>query len=101
MFIPMCSSPACSQPALSTVHQRPSPKTGYAPLAPNMIRTAVLGDNADRIPPVPIALPDVSSVATHSVTQAPITICVKPMSVPTARSIGPNPHIPGFDRPHE
>ena len=52
MFIRMCSSPACSQPALSTVHHRPAPKTGTAPLSPNRNRIAGLGVNAERMPPI-------------------------------------------------
>ena len=74
MFMKMCSSDACSQPALSTVHQRPNLNTGIAPLAPNRNSTGVLGESSDMMPPMPIALPDISSVTTHSVTHAPITI---------------------------
>ena len=40
-----CSTPACSQPAVSTVHQRPNWNTGTAPLAPIRNRTSVLGDS--------------------------------------------------------
>ena len=39
----MCSTPACSQPAVSTVHQRPNWNTGSAPLAPSRNSTSVLG----------------------------------------------------------
>ena len=99
MFIATCSRPAWSQPALSTVHQRPRPKTGSAPLAPNRISTCVLGDSADRMPPLRTLAPDTSSVIIHSVTQVPTTICAKPKSAPICRSIGPNPHKPGFERP--
>jgi len=102
MFMPMCNSPACSHPALSTVHQRPRPNTGRAPLAPNTTMTLVLGDRAERMfPPPPIPPPDISSVTTHSVTHAPITTWVNPKSAPMRRNAGPNPHKPGFDRPHE
>src|SRR4029079_3211169 len=100
MLKAMCSNPACSHPALNTVHQRPSPKTGPAPLAPNTISTAELGDSADiRLPP-PTEAPDISSVITHSVTQTQTTSCAHRNSAPSARSIGPKPHSPGLDRPH-
>src|SRR3954454_9773312 len=78
MFIAMCSSPACSQPALSTVHQRPIANTGPAPLAPNTISTAELGDSADNTPPpTPTFAPDINSVITHKVTHTPRTSCAK------------------------
>ena len=73
MFMKMCSSEACSQPALSTVHQRPNVNTGTAPLAPNRNSTGVLGASIDMMPPIRIALPDISSVIAYSVTQAPMT----------------------------
>ena len=63
MFMKMWSSDACSQPALSTVHQRPKVNTGIAPLAPNRNSTGVVGASSDMIPPGwKIALPDISSV---------------------------------------
>jgi hypothetical protein len=99
MFSAMCSSPACSQPALSTVHQRPNWNTGIAPLAPNRNSTGVLGASADMMLSTRIPPPDISSVITHSVTQAPTTSCANPKSAPRLRSIGPNPQSPGFDRP--
>src|SRR6185436_16304294 len=98
-FIRMCSRPACSQPALSTVHHRPIPKTGIAPLAPNRNSTGVLGDSAEKTLPTRIAEPDISSVNTQTVTQVPTTICANPKLTPICRSAGPKPHRPGFDRP--
>src|SRR6267143_5948679 len=97
MFNAMCSSPAWSHPALKTVHQRPSPKTGYAPLAPNRIRIVLLGERADRMPPPPMAPPDINSVTTHNVTHVPTTSGAKLKVAPRLRTIGPNPHKPGFE----
>src|SRR5258706_304728 len=65
MFMPMCSSPACSQPALNTVHHRPAAKTGTAPLSPKRNSTFGLGDSADKRLPVPMPPPDSSSITTH------------------------------------
>ena len=70
-------------------------------LAPKRNRTGVLGASRDITPSMRIAVPDVSSVMTYSVTQAPMTTGPKPKSAPRCRSIGPNPHNPGFARPHE
>src|SRR5215217_8017970 len=95
-----CSNPACNQPALSTVHQRPRPKTGTAPLAPNRNSTCRLGDSADITSPLRIEAPETSNVITHTVTQVLTTIWAKPMLTPSCRSAGPNPHSPGFERPH-
>ncbi len=39
----MCSSPACNQPADSTVHQRCNSNTGPEPLAPKRSRLSRLG----------------------------------------------------------
>src|SRR5689334_15001148 len=101
MLNAMCSSPACNHPALRTVHQRPMANTGAAPLAPNTINTAEFGDSADsKLPPPPTEPPDINSVITQSVTQTPTTNCENGKSEPRARSIGPKPHSPGFDRPH-
>src|SRR3954465_5875906 len=101
MFIATCNRPPCSHPALSTVHQRPAPKTGTAPLEPNTNSTCVLGDSADRmLPPLPIPAPDINSVASHSVTHAPTTSCANPKFWLNSRSAGPNPKSPGFARPH-
>ena len=86
MFMKMCSSDACSQPALSTVHQRPNVNTGIAPLAPNRNSTGVLGASIDMMPLTwKIALPDISSVTTYNVTHAPITTLPKPKSAPIAQ----------------
>ena len=46
----MCSTPPCSHAALRTVHQRPYPKTGTAPLAPKRKRLCMLGEKKDSIP---------------------------------------------------
>src|SRR5215467_5505824 len=78
MFIPTCSRPACSQPALSTVHQRPYPNTGAAPLAPNQNNTTLLGESAENRLPPPMLPPEKSNVISHSVTHAPTTIGAKP-----------------------
>src|SRR6185295_17639506 len=101
MFRKMCSSEACSQPALSTVHQRPNVNTGIAPLAPNRNSTGVLGASIDMMPYVRIPLPDISRVTAYKVTHAPMTTVPKPKSAPILRSAGPNPHNPGLERPHE
>ena len=37
---------------------------------------------------------------TQSVAQVPMTIGANPKSAPILRSIGPNPHKPGLERPH-
>src|SRR5262245_34269043 len=96
MFIAMCSRPACSQPALSTVHQRPALNTGIAPLAPNTKSTAVLGDRADNTPPPPpIPPPEISSVTSHNVTHAPTTSCENPTLRLSCLRAGPNPQSPG------
>src|SRR3954462_174583 len=101
MFIPTCSRPACSQPALSTVHHRPAPKTGSAPLAPNTKSTCVDGDSADsRLPPSASPPPDITSVTSHNATHAPTTSCENPKLRLMFRRAGPNPHRPGFARPH-
>jgi hypothetical protein len=50
----MCRTPPCSQAALSTVHQRPRPNTGTAPLAPNTKRAGVDGENILSRPPMPM-----------------------------------------------
>jgi uncharacterized lipoprotein len=50
----MCSAPPCSHAAESTVHQRPTPKTGSAPLAPNVKSAAEVGEPNDIRPPMPI-----------------------------------------------
>src|SRR5256885_1232038 len=101
MFIAMCSSPACSHPALSTVHHRPNPNTGTAPLAPNTTSTFVAGDNMERKLPVPVSPPpDINSVTAHNVTQAPTTSRWNPNSLPKRRMAGPKPQSPGLDRPH-
>src|SRR5438874_712913 len=99
MFIATCSNPACSHPALSTVHHRPYPNTGSAPLAPNAIRTLLFGDIADRMLPPPSAPPDIRTVTIHSVTHVPTTIGAKPKLTPRFLSAGPKPHRPGFARP--
>src|SRR4249920_1726109 len=101
MFIATCNSPACSHPALSTVHQRPAPNTGTAPLEPNTNSTCVLGDSADRMLPPPLTpAPDINRVTSHSATQAPTTSCANPKFWLNCRSAGPNPNSPGFERPH-
>ena len=64
MFSTMCSSPACSHPALSTVHHRPKVNTGIAPLAPKRNSTGVLGASSAMMLSMRIAPPDKSSVAT-------------------------------------
>ncbi len=63
----------------------------------------MLGASSDMMPPPisKIALPDISSVITYSVTHAPITTLPKPKSAPMLRSAGPKPQSPGFERPHE
>src|SRR5215213_10678795 len=99
MFIATCSSPACSQPALNTVHHRPRVNTGTEPLAPNRIRISLLGDSADMIFPVRMLPPDINSVTTQSETQAPTTIGPNPKSAPRRRMDGPKPHNPGCERP--
>ena len=66
-----------------------------------MNSTGVLGESIDMMPVIPIALPDIRSVATYSVTQAPITSGAKPKSAPMLRKAGPKPHKPGLERPHE
>jgi hypothetical protein len=60
----MCSRPLCSQPALSTVHQRLNSKTGMPPLAPNRKRVDVLGERNEKSPSIRMLLPDMSSMAT-------------------------------------
>ena len=45
--------PPCSHPALSTVHHRPRPNTGTAPLAPNRRRAGEAGARRHG-PPMPI-----------------------------------------------
>src|SRR5262249_22328491 len=100
MFIATCSSPACSQPALSTVHHRPSSNTGYSPLAPNRIRMGALGDSADSMLPPPSDAPDMSTVITQIVTQVPTTSGAKPKLTPRFLRAGPKPQSPGFERPH-
>src|SRR3954465_2640236 len=101
IFMAMCSNPACSHPALRTVHQRPIANTGPAPLAPNTISTAEFGDSTDKkLPPPPPEPPDINNVITHSVAQMPTTSGENGKSVPSARSIGPKPHSPGLARPH-
>ena len=52
-------------------------------------------------PLLPLPPPDISSVATQIVTQAPITSWVKLKSALRRRNVGPKPHSPGFERPHE
>ena len=100
MFIATCRIPACSQPALSTVHHRPSSNTGTSPLAPNRIRTWLLGDSAESMLPPPSDAPDSSTVTIHNVTQVPTTSGANPKVTPRFRSAGPNPQRPGFLRPH-
>ena len=60
----------------------------------------MLGDNADMSCRRGWPAPDISSVITHSVTQVPTTSGANPKSAPICRSSGPNPHRPGFERPH-
>ena len=58
----MWSRLPCSQPALSTVHHRPYPKTGMPPLAPSRNSTPESGARKPkRPPPMRIALPESSS----------------------------------------
>src|SRR5436190_23557540 len=90
MFIATCSRPACSQPALSTVHHRPIPNTGTAPLAPNATRIRVLGDSADRKLP-PTVTPDNNTVITQIVAQVPTTSGANPKLTPRFLRPGPNP----------
>src|SRR5262249_1992820 len=100
MFKPMCSSPLCSQPALSTVHHRPYLNTGTTPLAPKRNCTSPRGDSIEKRPPSPIPPPDTNNITTHTVTHTPITTGVNPKLTPRLLSAGPNPHSPGFARPH-
>jgi hypothetical protein len=58
-------SPACSQVALRTVHQRPKRNTGTSPLAPNTNSAVLLGARIESGPAIlPIAVPDLASVRT-------------------------------------
>jgi hypothetical protein len=58
----MCSTPPCSQPALSTVHHHPNSNTGRAPLAPSSTSAIPSGDRMDIGPPPPMMLPPNSTV---------------------------------------
>ena len=98
----MCSSPPCSHVALSTVHQRPNPNTGTAPLAPNRKSAGRLGAMNENIPSMPRLAPEprvATSVRMYRIVEPPMTIGTKPMSPPSCRSIGPKPHRPGLARP--
>src|SRR5262249_34391814 len=100
MLKKMCSRPACNQPAVITVHQRPAPNTGLAPLAPNTNSMRVLGDRKFKIPPVLIAFGSTNSIRAYSEMQPPMTNCVNPRSRPSRLNNGAKPHKPGFQRPH-
>ena len=63
---------ACSQPAPSTVHQRPNENTGIAFAGAEQEQHRWLGASIDMMPSIRIPLPD-KSVITHSVAHAPIT----------------------------
>jgi hypothetical protein len=55
MLKAMWSTPACSQPAESTVHQRPKRKTGTEPLAPSTNRLSTPGESREKSPLARIA----------------------------------------------
>ena len=62
-----CGSPPCSQPALSTVHQRPIANTGTAPDSPKTRSARLLGPNSEKIDCIRMGSPSstvISSVAT-------------------------------------
>ena len=72
-----------------TRERRRSRRTGAAP--------AVLGDrHRHEPPPAPISPPDISSVSTYSVTQAPMTSGTNPKSAPSWRSTGAEAPEPGI-----
>jgi hypothetical protein len=99
----MWMTPPWSQPAERTVHHRPMPKTGMAPLAPNRKRAGVEGERKDKSPPCCSASgfrrAVTTSVARKSNPQPPITICRKPRSSPRPRSAAVRPNMPGLRRP--
>ena len=95
----MCNSPACSQPAVRTVHHRPNAKTGSAPLSPNKKSVRLLGESKLNSPLVPIPLGSEISISMYREMHAPITNCVNPRSRPSRFRKGPKPHNPGFRRP--
>ncbi len=57
MFSPMWMMPACSHPALSTVHHMPSMNTGPAPLAPSIRLMVGWADSMPNGLPPPMMLP--------------------------------------------
>ena len=70
----MCRKWPCSQLALSTVHHRPRPKTGKAPLAPSSSSACWLGAKmASPGPSVCSAAPDRRSDARYRIDDAPTT----------------------------
>src|SRR6187401_2226707 len=99
MFMKMCNSPPWSHDALNTVHQRPRPSTGKAPLAQNSTRLNVFGDRMLNSDP-PMNWPrDAMSVNTYMTTHRPITNGMNPMSLPNCLTAVAYPHNPGLRRP--
>jgi hypothetical protein len=95
-----CRRLACSQAALNTVHQRPNPTTGTAPLAPSTNRLSRLGDSTPNGPPVFVPPRDISRATAKSVTEPPVSRVTNPRSCPNLRTNGANPQSPGLRAPH-
>src|SRR5438132_14220484 len=75
-------------------------KTATRPAAPKISRLVVLGIRNSV--PADIRIPPVSATSDHVyiTMHAVSTNGTKPRSRPSRRSAGPNPHKPGFQRPH-
>src|SRR5437762_3365181 len=95
----MCSRPPCNHPAVRTVHHRPAPKTGSAPLSPKRKRLRGLGDRKLKERLKLIHSGYMASIRAYKAMQVPITNWVNPRSRPNRFNRGAKPHNPGFHRP--